>query len=178
MLLIPEAVEHSAPPDQPAIPIWTTQFVSPNSITLPRGSQCSAAREREFGGTGVSYSPRSTRCEAVIGSRMTDEDDPEKLREKGIEKVFGQRRERNAEEALLLHVMGVDTVRVCILVHIDEAPLGRRPRSEAPRSLSSRHLFFFFHLEAPFRAAVGQRTRRRRPKVIGCSLRSTDVKHV
>ena len=109
---------------------------------------------------------------------MTDEDDPEKLREKGIEKVFGQRRERNAEEALLLHVMGVDTVRVCILVHIDEAPLGRRPRSEAPRSLSSRHLFFFFHLEAPFRAAVGQRTRRRRPKVTGSSLRNIDVKLV
>ena len=46
--------------------------------------------------------------------------------------------------------------------------------TSSPKSLVSP----FFPLEAPFCAAVGQRTRRRRPKVISSSLRNINVKLV
>ena len=39
-------------------------------------------------------------------------------------------------------------------------------------------LFFFFHLEAPFCAAVGQRTRGRRPKTVRETLQNIDVRLV
>ena len=58
------------------------------------------------------------------------------------------------------------------------APPGRRPLSEAPEVSRLAISSSFFRLEAPFCAAVGQRTRGRRSKLKGHSLRNIEVKLV